>query len=322
MILVKLIRLNRLHMMTLCWALAASLMLTACFTGVESTKAITKKDVKRALEGTEEAVDAERGKMYSVAKASFAEWQPGKLFYVTDDNVKLLFAPNAASATASLQQHYLSYKGYSTDTSIDGKDCVVIAFADEAGNEYLLPTNKTLEELSQPQLPYSIPFLIDIDEILQLRSMLVGKAVYVKSPLWYDAQGNLITGRKFVKVEIKDVLPGNKVFPYKVRFADGEREAYMFMSSAQSSVQNRTYTDLFSDSDVHLRYPEISDENWACIIRGDVALGMTKDECRLSLGTPKTIDRRPTYDGLVEYWTYDNGVYLIFEDGLLRRYRK
>ena len=65
-------------MMTLCWALAASLMLTACFTGVESTKAITKKDVKRALEGTEEAVDAERGKMYSVAKASFAEWQPGK----------------------------------------------------------------------------------------------------------------------------------------------------------------------------------------------------------------------------------------------------
>ena len=172
-------------MMTLCWALAASLMLTACFTGVESTKAITKKDVKRALEGTEEAVDAERGKMYSVAKASFAEWQPGKLFYVTDDNVKLLFAPNAASATASLQQHYLSYKGYSTDTSIDGKDCVVIAFADEAGNEYLLPTNKTLEELSQPQLPYSIPFLIDIDEILQLRSMLVGKAVYVKSPLWY-----------------------------------------------------------------------------------------------------------------------------------------
>ena len=189
-------------MMTLCWALAASLMLTACFTGVESTKAITKKDVKRALEGTEEAVDAERGKMYSVAKASFAEWQPGKLFYVTDDNVKLLFAPNAASATASLQQHYLSYKGYSTDTSIDGKDCVVIAFADEAGNEYLLPTNKTLEELSQPQLPYSIPFLIDIDEILQLRSMLVGKAVYVKSPLWYDAQGNLITGRKFVKVEM------------------------------------------------------------------------------------------------------------------------
>ena len=96
----------------------------------------------------------------------------------------------------------------------------------------------------------------------------------------------------------------------------------MFMSSAHSSVQNRTYTDLFSDSDVHLRYPEISDDNWACIIRGDVALGMNKDECRLSLGTPKTIDRRPTYDGLVEYWTYDNGVYLIFEDGLLRRYRK
>ena len=52
-ILVKLKRLHRLHIMTLCWALAASLMLTACFTGVESTRAITKKDVKRALEGQE-----------------------------------------------------------------------------------------------------------------------------------------------------------------------------------------------------------------------------------------------------------------------------
>ncbi|MGN1246848.1 MAG: hypothetical protein ACI4UN_09455 [Muribaculaceae bacterium] len=309
--------------MMLCWALAATLMLTACFTGVESTKAITKKDVKRALEGTEAAVDDERGKMYVVEKASFADWQPGKLFYVTDDNVKLLFAPSASRvASTSLQQHYLSYKRYSTDTSIEGKECVVITFADESGNEYVLPTNKTLDELSQPQSPYSIPFLIDMDEVLQLRTMLSGKEVYVKSPLWYDAQGELTTGRKFVKVTINDVLPGNKVFPYKVRFADGDREAYLYMSSAQSSVQNRTYTDLFSDSDVHLRYPEISDENWACIVRGDVALGMTKDECRLSLGSPKTVDRRPTYDGLVEYWTYDNGVYLIFEDGLLRRYRK
>lgn len=298
-------------------------MLTACFTGVESTKAITKKDVKRAYENTGESVDADRNKMYAVTQAGFAEWEPGKLFFVTDDNVKLLFAPGAAgTADVSLQEGYLCYRGYSTDTSIDGKECVVITFTDTAGHKYLLPTNKTLDELTQPSMPYSIPFLIDMDEILQLRSMLCGKELFVKSPLWYNAQGTPIKGRKFVKVTIKDVLPGNKIFPYKVRFADGANEAYLFMSSAQSSVQNRSYTDLFSDTDVHLRYPEITDENWAYIIRGDVAVGMTKDECRLSLGAPKNLDRRPTYNGLLEYWSYDNGVYLIFEDGLLQRYRK
>lgn len=297
-------------------------MLTACFTGVESTKAITQKDVKRAYEGSTEAVDADRGKLYAATPAPFVEWQHGKRFFVTDDNVKLLFAPTAAMAgNTSLQQHYLSYRGYGTDTSIDGKECVTIDFADESGNEYKLPTGKTLDELKNP---YTIPFLIDMDEVLELRSMLTGKEVYVKTPLWYDSEGNAINGRRYVKVRILDVLPGNKVFAYRLRFSDEEKqvEAFVYMSSAQSSVQNRTYTDLFSDTDVRLRYPEINDENWACIVRGDVAIGMTKDECRLSLGSPKTLNRRPTYDGVVEYWSYDNGVYLIFEDGLLARYRK
>ena len=310
-------------MVRACWALAASLMLTACFTGVESTKAITKKDVARVYEGSNATVEADRGRLYAATPATFVEWQQGKRFFVTDDNVRLLFAPSADAAadTASLQHRYLCYKGYSTDTSIDGKECVVIAFTDDSGREFQLPTGKTLDDLKQP---YAIPFLIDMDEVLQLRSMLTGKEVYVKTPLWYDAEGNAANGRRFVRVKILDVLPGNKVFPYRLRFSDVEKgvEAFVYMSSAQSSVQNRTYTDLFSDTDVHLRYPEISDENWACIVRGDVTIGMTKDECRLSLGSPKTINRRATYDGLVEYWSYDNGVYLIFEDGLLARYRK
>jgi hypothetical protein len=49
---------------------------------------------------------------------------------------------------------------------------------------------------------------------------------------------------------------------------------------------------------------------------------MTSSECRLALGAPNDYTRVPTTGGMVERWTYDNGVYLMFEDGVLTRYRK
>jgi hypothetical protein len=60
---------------------------------------------------------------------------------------------------------------------------------------------------------------------------------------------------------------------------------------------------------------------WDNIIHGRVALDMTRSECRLSLGAPKTVDTRPGYSGVRELWVYENGAYLVFEDGLLRDYR-
>ena len=48
---------------------------------------------------------------------------------------------------------------------------------------------------------------------------------------------------------------------------------------------------------------------------------MPRDECRLSLGAPKDVDYGRSYSSAYEQWTYSNGAYLIFEDGLLKRYR-
>lgn len=57
-------------------------------------------------------------------------------------------------------------------------------------------------------------------------------------------------------------------------------------------------------------------------MRGQVAEGMTKEECTLSLGAPQSVDRVPTHGGLLERWVYDNGVYLVFADGILERFRQ
>lgn len=49
---------------------------------------------------------------------------------------------------------------------------------------------------------------------------------------------------------------------------------------------------------------------------------MTRDEARLALGAPANIDRRPGYSFMREIWTYENGIFLIFEDGLLKSFRQ
>ena len=57
------------------------------------------------------------------------------------------------------------------------------------------------------------------------------------------------------------------------------------------------------------------------IVNSKVAAGMTRDECRLALGAPNSFRTIPVYNAVVEQWNYDDGMYLIFEDGILTRYR-
>lgn len=296
--------------------------LYGCFTGVEGTKAITQKDVAKAYDNDNVSSNNDMS-IYKIKPAKFSEWEKGKIFYVTDDNIKLLFSPQGSTDNeASLNGQMLTYRGYTTNQSIDGKEVINIQFEDKNHLQYTLPTNKTLSDIDQSDSGYSIPFLVDMDEVLQLRSMLEGKELYIKTSIWYNSEGKMIHGRKFVKVRITDIKPGNKYFPYMLKFVDNDSTAYLFLTEDNSTGQNRSLADLFSTTDIHNRYPSISDENWQQIIDSNLTIDMTKDECRLSIGAPKNIERVPTYNGLQEYWTYDNGAYLIFQDGRLIKYRK
>jgi hypothetical protein len=105
-------------------------------------------------------------------------------------------------------------------------------------------------------------------------------------------------------------------------FDQDGRHSGVMMSSPTSAVRNVTFDKLFSFSDIRNNYKHISNENWSLIVRGQVAVGMTKEECTLSLGAPQSVDRVPTHGGLLERWVYDNGVYLVFADGILERFRQ
>ena len=75
-------------------------------------------------------------------------------------------------------------------------------------------------------------------------------------------------------------------------------------------------------NDPHLLYPTITDKNWELITLSRVVEGMTKEECRLALGSPKRINQNPDQSGMREYWYYDGGSYLYFVDGLLSQFRR
>lgn len=308
----------------LAFTLALAALLCSCFTGVEGTKKITGKDVKKAYKGGKGKYGKGDLALYTVNADTFPNWEAGKTFYVTDDNLRHILSPNspAAISDTSLKGGVISYQGYIRQMSVDGNLDVSILFVNSQGQDLTIPTGRTMDELTEEGFFYSIPFLIDLDEVAQLKAMLTGMRLYVRTPLWYDQAGDMVKGRKFVRVEILDVTPGSDLFPYMVKFTDGQREAYLYMSSTYSSVRNRSLVDLFSINDIHDLYPQISDENWQRIINEELALDMTKEECRLSVGEPKNIDRRTTISGLRESWAYENGMYLIFEDGLLRRFRR
>ena len=299
--------------------LAASL-LTSCFTGVEGTKKIKlSRDDRKALQPSDEEQF-----FVGVKGTPLPQWQKGKKFIAADDKTALIFDQQGFSSNpmaAKLGGKILSFEGIDRRLGADGNMYIVIGFKD-GDNMYIYNTGKTEEEaasLSSEQLP----MVIDNDMVEEARSLLLGKQLWIKSPLWYDDAGNRINGLKFVPVTIDDVQPASAAFPLKLRFTLGDgKYAWLFMNFGNSGTESRSFPALFSLSDIRKKYPSISDEFWEAICRGRVKTGMTKEECKLSLGNPSEVSSGHDYSQTLDLWNYPDGTALWFEGGILTKYRR
>ena len=294
--------------------------LSGCFTGIENTGHVTERDVQKA---TAEAAKHTVASTLTAWRDSVPAWRPGKQFYVADDQVRLLFARAADYDVDSigLAGTILYYDGYDTGGVLDNRPTVNLRFTDRR-HTYVYRTDKTIDEFSAS---YAIPMLIDMDAVRHVARQIVGQELYVKTAIWYDvATDQMMHGRQFIKVRVDSVLPGNKVLPLKVLFtaADNGDKAYFWMTDGNTVMQGRDFDALFSTRDIRRSYPGISNANWQRIINGQVAEGMTKEECQLAKGSPKSIRQLPDQRGLREYWLYDGGAYLYFVDGILTNNRK
>lgn len=294
-----------------------SIIFGGCFTGIESTPKITADDVKREkiLETPEQLF------LKGIKGQKFIDWQPGKTFFVTDDKISLIFGASKP-ADIFLKGKRLKYIGNDVVNSVTGGQVVDLLFSAIGVDSLRYRINISPNELLEKE-SVEVPFTIEETLVEEIRNLMKGKTLYVLTSTWIDSIGNKANGRKYIPVNIVDVQPGNNVYPIKVFFSMDENQIYgLYMSAGTKSLSARAFDSLFAFENPHNKYPEISDETWQNIINGNIALDMTREECRLALGAPDKIDRRPGYGGVQERWSYENGVYLIFEDGLLRDFRK
>ncbi len=294
--------------------IALPFLLVSCFTGIENTGRISDRTVSKVKANK---TTAEEAFFDTVQPLPFSAWSKGKRLYVASNDIRLVLRP----AVDSLKGSIFTYEGQETLRQIDNTDEVVLLFA-SGGTTYRYETGKTIAELNKLKADYIVPFLTDLDYVTRVDSMLRGRKLYLKTSVWRHTNGEIDNGLRYVPVIVTGVAPGDAVYPFYVAFDYEGRKSGVLMSSPTSSVRNMTFDKLFSFSDIRDTHKQISDEVWKLVTEGKVKDGMTKEECTLALGSPQSVDRMPTHAGLVERWVYDNGVYLIFADGVLERFRQ
>lgn len=290
--------------------------LQSCFTGVEGTSKInlTKKDYAAVAPKEEDLFIAD------VKYQPIGEWETGKQFIISDEKF-LILTENPSDIKLSAGDT-ITFSHLTSRIGPDGNVKALIEFTDPQANKILYSIDKSLEEAAGSLTQQDIPFLIDTDILNQINSKLIGKHLWTKSTLWYDANLEYIKGRKFDEVVVSDVVPGNAFFPVIVRFrpVDGG-EGQMLMNIGTSGNETRNFSRLFSLADPRQNYRHITDEMWRAIQNEEFRVGMTKEECRLSKGNPSDVDMGHDYSNSVEIWFYPNGSYARFVDGLLVNFK-
>lgn len=297
------------------------LIFSSCFTGIESTKKInlSREDRKNITPTKEEKF------MSQIIPQPLKEWENGKNFIVSDDKALLVIIPQQGLlpyAPDSIKGTILRFIGVESKMNAAGNLTVALQFSDGV-YIYAYDTGKEFDIAMEEVKSDQIPMLIDLDMVNQAKSLLSGQKFWSRSNLWYDSDDNRINGKKYVEVTILDVIPGNMVFPLKLEIKTEDNEtAFEFMNFGNADNESRSFSNLFSLSDIRKHYPAIEPEIWKLISEGKVREGMTKDECRLALGNPTDLSSGHDYSQTLDIWSYDNGKVLWFEDGRLVKIRQ
>jgi hypothetical protein len=312
--------------------LVLPMMLTGCFTGVESTPRITASDVKK-----QKVVVTEEQKFLSnIAPEPPSRWLAGKRFRVTDNKISIIFNSSVAN-TDSLSNSDIYFQSFVPATSLTGNDATDVILTDRHGSFLSYRVNIAQGELDQKER-LEIPFTVEYSVVEGVDSIMRGQKYYITTPLWYDHSLHSINGLRHIAVNIESVTPGNHVYPLAVNFkldkmsvnqeeitalglsADSVYTVFMTIGAERSSTRN--FDAVFSFTNPRKKYPNVDENTWSLIEQSKVIIGMNRDECRLALGAPRQIDNIPTSSVILERWSYDDGVFLIFEDGILTRFRR
>lgn len=303
---------------------SAMIAISGCSTGIEGTRRVTpNRDDRRLLQQTPEEFF-----ISNVHADSLGMWKPGKRFLVTDNKAALIYEISDKNGMRlhddSLAGQTIFFRDVADYTAPDGSTAIKINFTHPASGK-TISYNTNRPAVKAASIDWNnLPMLVDLDLVESFRSLLSGKTLWIKTPLWYSENGEPITGTKFIPVEILDVVPGNAIFPLNVKFRSDDAVAFIPMNASDksSSFVSRVFPSLFYLSDPKESYPAITPETWSLICHGRLAIGMTKTECKLAVGNPKEVEHGHNWDVLIDYWKYENGMFLVFIDDKLTEFKQ
>lgn len=299
-------------------SVAVVAVMSSCSTGIEGTKKIrmNKDDIKLMAKSDEQIFASE------IKGIPLKDWKIGRKFMTMNDRALFIFdSSSAINDNSSADGKTLFYTGYKSRITPDLKDECILSFSDGV-NSYTYNTGKSTVEALHDIDSSKLPLLADLELIDEWKQKLTGKKLWTKNSLWYDDAGQRKNGLKFAMVEVLDVTPSIGDFPMKVKITCNGDVSYILMNYTADIADSRNFAAIFFLSDPKLKYPDISDENWNLIQMGRVCKGMTKEECRLALGTPDELRAGHNTSQTLDIWQYSNGTYLYFEDGLLISFRQ
>ena len=308
-------------------AISAAAMLTGCYTATH-TAPIGQNEVRK--EGAYAPSD-ERQLMASVISQPPSTWKPGKQWVITDERLKVLLNVVNGAMPADMTGNVLNFDSMVTGRNIVGNEYTDIIFALSPADHQPSETRVSyridmpLDSLMRRQT-LSIPFTVESSLVTDTDALLRGRELYVMTATWLDDNGNYIKRRRFLPVIITSVTSGTPQAPLKVSFhlkddPSTSGSLMLTMPARDDADGPRDFASMFSLKNPRDIYKSIYPDIWELITRGRVTEGMTREECRLSLGNPVEIKRTEMYGYTRETWLYEAGSYLVFEDGILKTSR-
>lgn len=293
-----------------------ALVMQSCFTGVESTPRITARELKRQ----KVVVTPEMEFLTDIAAPQPAQWQPGRQLLVTDSRLGHVLHPATVAVAPGDVLQFEGFRPVATPRSAADLEAVFTVngqqVAYRSATDYdALPSLKRLD----------IPYTIDLQQVQQVRDLIKDKSYYTMSSLWYEPETfEPRRGTKYTPVQVVDVRPGTASLPFAVVFRpEGSSDlSCMLMTAGDGVLAVRNFHTLLSFTDIRQNYPLTTDANWQLITQGRLAEGMTMQECRLAVGSPEQIIQGTQTEGTLQRWSYPDGVYLIFDDGILTKFRQ
>ncbi|MDL2305603.1 hypothetical protein LJC72_09750 [Bacteroides sp. OttesenSCG-928-D19] len=159
----------------------------------------------------------------------------------------------------------------------------------------------------------------DVAFVKDVKKQYLGEAVYPNRNLNATVDGRAAVLYRYTPLEIIDMtVDANRDNAVMIaRDMNGKVYSVPIRLKYDIVIRNEDFIgDVFEQGNLRKKFPYISQQHWSLIINGDVVLGMTKDECRLSLGDP--VQFTSNLNSRYETWFY-NGKVLEFEDGKLIR---